>query len=188
MTRNRRNIQSQEGSVYLIVILVLLVLTIVGLALTITTQSEMRIGANEELSRHTFYSAGTGVAISTAKALVLPDLRSVTIDLAVQSGDPNLQFRDRLEMSAFTPIQDGPCNLCQINQDSPFFKINHFVASSSTRIGWEGAPDAPPDQPIPLAQERISVMVAFQPWRMETLTAVNALTDDNNGAFEEVGF
>jgi hypothetical protein len=188
MNPNRTSAHRQEGSVYLIVILVLLVLTIVGLALAITTQSEMRIGANEELSRETFYSADTGVGISTAKALILPDLRSVDLDLVVPSGDPDLQLRDRLEMSAFTPIQDGPCNLCQINQDSPFFKINHFVASSSTRIGWKGAPDDPPDQPIPLAQERISVMVAFQPWRMETLTAVDALTDDNNGAFEEVGF
>jgi len=190
MTRTRRQIRSEDGSVYLLAILVLLVLTIVGLALAITTQSEMQIGANEESSRRTFYSANAGISISTAKALVVPDLRSMEIDLVVPAGDeiPDLQIRNRLQMSPFTPIQDGPCNLCQVNQDSPFFKINHAVAATSTRIGWQGDPDDPPDQPVPLAQERLSVMVAFQPWRMETLTAVNALTDDNTGGVQEVGY
>ena len=186
--RNRRPIHTEDGSVYLLSILVLLILTIVGLALAITTQSEMQIGANEEMARRTFYSANGGVSIATAKALVVPDLRSMQIDLVVPSGDPDLQLRNRLQMSPFTPVQDGPCNLCQVNQDSPFFKINHAVAVSSTRIGWTGDPANPPLQPVPLAQERISVMVAFQPWRMETLTAVNALTDDNTGGFEEVGY
>jgi len=188
MTRVRRQLRSEDGSVYLLAILVLLVLTIVGLALALTTQSEMQIGANEETSRRTFYSANAGISISTAKALVVPDLRSMELDLVVPSNDPDLQLRNRLEMSPFTPIQDGPCNLCQVNQDSPFFKINHAVAASSTRIGWQGDPDNPPDQPVPLAQERLSVMVAFQPWRMETLTAVNALTDENTGGVEEVGY
>jgi len=188
MTRDRRDTRNESGSVYLLAILVILILTIVGLAVALTTQTEAQIGENELLSRRTFYSANAGVSISTAKALVVPDLRSMELDLAVPTTTPNLNIRNRLQMSAFTPVQDGPCNLCQVNQDSPFFKINHAVGATSTRIAWQGDPDNPPDQPVPLAQEQLSVMVSFQPWRMETLTAVNALTDDNTGGIHQEGF
>ena len=61
--RNRRPIHTEDGSVYLLSILVLLILTIVGLALAITTQSEMQIGANEEMARRTFYSANGGPSL-----------------------------------------------------------------------------------------------------------------------------
>ncbi len=185
MSERRRELRAQRGSAYLLAILVLLILTIVGLAVALTTQSEMQIGENDRLLRRSFYSANAGIAISTAKALVVPDLRSIQIDLAEPSGAPNLNIRNRIQMSPFTPVQDGPCNLCQVNQDSPFFKINHAVSATSTRVGWTGDPDDPPAQPVPLAQERMSVMVSFQPWRMETLTAVSALTDDNHGGVQE---
>ncbi len=184
MRTHRRELRSESGSVYLLAILVLLILTIVGLAATLSTQTEAQIGENDRVLRRSFYSANAGIAISTAKALVVPDLRSMRLDLTEESEDPALHIRNRLEMTPFTPVQDGPCNLCQVNQDSPFFKINHAVAATSTRIGWIGDPDDPPDQPIPLAQERLSVMVAFQPWRMETLTAVDALTDNSGGIQE----
>jgi hypothetical protein len=185
MTPTRRELRNERGSVYLLAILVMLMLTIVGLAMTLTTQSEEQIGENERTLRRSFYSANAGIAISTAKALVVPDLRSIQLDLAEETDTPNLNIRNRVQMSPFTPVQDGPCNLCQINQDSPFFKINHAVSATSTRIGWTGDPDDPPDQPVPLAQKRLSVMVAFQPWRMETLTAVDALTDTNTGGIQE---
>ncbi len=185
MTQHRRELRTESGSVYLLSILVLLMLTIVGLAVTLTTQSEAQIGENERLLKRSFYAANAGIAISTAKALVVPDLRSIRLDMAEDTNSPDLNIRNRVVMSPFTPVQDGPCNLCQVNQDSPFFKINHAVSATSTRIGWTGDPDDPPDQPVPLAQKRLSVMVSFQPWRMETLTAVDALTDDNTGGVQE---
>lgn len=185
MNGRRIDLRSESGSVYLLALLVLLILTILGLALTLATEGEMQLGRNEELSKRNFYSADTGVAIATAKALVVPDLRSANIELVEPSDTPGLNLRNRIEISALAPVQSGPCNLCQINPDSPFLGIQHTLSVTSTRIGWTGEPDRPPVDPVPLAQERMSVLVSFQPWRIETSAAVGALTDQNHRDSQE---
>ena len=178
--------QRQEGSVYILALLALLILTIVGLSLSLVTQSELQIGVNERLSHEAFYSSTAGIDIGTAKALVLPDLRSFELDLAEPSDLANLNVRHRIEVAPFLPILSAPCNLCQINEGAEFQKINHAVASSATRIAWIGDPAGPPVgvEPTPLAQERVSVLVAFQPWRMDITTAVDAATDKNRGGLK----
>ena len=185
MRQSRSHKNRQEGSVFIIALLVLLILTLVGLTLSLVTQSEMQIGVNERLSQSAFYVSNSGIDIATAKALVLPDLRSFTIDLVEPANLPNLNIRHRLEVSPFQPILDAPCNLCQINADASYFKINHAVASQATRIAWMGAAATPPANPTPLAQKRLSVMVAFQPWRMDITTAVDAAQDTNNGGLKD---
>lgn len=185
MNGYRDRLGAERGSVYLLAILVLLILTILGLALTLATQSEMQLGRNEELSKLSFYSAETGVAIATAKALIVPDLRSAKIDLVEPTDTPDLNVRNRLEISPFTPVQSGPCDLCQVNEDALFSRIQHIVAVKSTRIAWEGDGEDPPAQPVQLAHESLGVMVTFHPWRVDSLTAIEALTDERRGALRE---
>lgn len=185
MRPNRTSKLHERGSVYILALLVLLILTVAGLTLSLITQSEMQIGVNERLAQSAFYNAGSGVDIATAKALVVPDLRSFEIDLVEPADLGNLNVRHRLEVSPFQPILDAPCSLCQINADATYFKINHAVASQSTRIAWMGAPATPPADPTPLAQKKVSVMVAFQPWRMDTTTAVSAAQDTNRGGLKD---
>lgn len=185
MARTMSSRNRQNGSVYILSLLVLLILTVVGLTLSLITQGEMQIGVNERLSQSAFYNSNSGIDIATAKALVVPDLRSFEIDLVEPANMANLNLRNRLEVSPFQPILDAPCNLCQINADATYFKINHAVASRSTRIAWMGAPATPPDDPTPLAQKRVSVMVAFQPWQMDITTAVDAAQDTNRGGLKD---
>jgi hypothetical protein len=185
MRTAQRSIQRQQGSVYILALLVLLILTIVGLSLSLVTQSEMQIGVNERLSHQAFHSATAGIGIGTAKALVMPDLRSFEIDLVEPNDEvANLNIRHRLEVSPFLPILSAPCNLCQINEGAEFMKINHAVSSTATRIAWMGAPGNPPGVPSPLAQERVSLLVSFQPWRMDITTGVDAATDPNRGGLK----
>lgn len=184
MRQATRPVQHQQGSVYILALLVLLILTIVGLSLSLVTQSELQIGVNERLSHQAFHSAAAGVDVGTAKALVMPDLRSFEIDLVEPSDVTNMNLRHRLEVSPFLPILSAPCNLCQINEGADFMKINHAVSSSATRIAWMGNPATPPDVPTPLAQERVSLLVSFQPWRMDITTGVDAATDPNRGGLK----
>jgi len=185
MRRSTRTLRHQQGSVYIMALLALLILTIVGLAVSLVTQSEMQIGVNERLGHQAFHSAISGIDIGTAKALVMPDLRSFELDLVEPATVvANLNIRHRLEVTPFLPILSAPCNLCQINEGAEFMKINHAVASTATRIAWMGNPATPPAIPTPLAQEQLSVLVSFQPWRMDITTAVDAATDPNRGGLE----
>ena len=55
MRRSNRTLRRQQGSVYILALLVLLILTIVGLAVSLVTQSEMQIGVNERLGHQAFH-------------------------------------------------------------------------------------------------------------------------------------
>ena len=181
MRQNLRTPQRERGSVYVLALLVLLILTIVGLALSLVTQTELQIGANERMTQQAFYATNSGIDLATAKALVLPDHRSFQLDIAEPDSRAGVHLGHRLEVSPFLPILDSPCNLCQINEGADFMKINHAVSSSATRIAWMGNPATPPDVPTPLAQERVSLLISFQPWRMDITTGVDAATDPNRG-------
>ena len=69
MRRSTRPHRAQQGSVYVITLVVLLVLTVLGLSAALITQSEMQIGVNERLAETMFYAAGSGIEVSTAKAV-----------------------------------------------------------------------------------------------------------------------
>ncbi|MBV8202862.1 MAG: hypothetical protein JOZ15_19775, partial [Acidobacteria bacterium] len=58
--------RGERGSAFIVALLVLVVLTIAGLALTLMTQTEMRIGANEREANRTFYASDSGIQVSTA--------------------------------------------------------------------------------------------------------------------------
>ena len=69
----------QQGSAYVITLLALVVLTILALSLTLVTQSEMQIGTNERIIQRIFYAADSGIAATTARALVTNDFSERTI-------------------------------------------------------------------------------------------------------------
>ena len=166
MRRSTRFHRRQSGSVYLITLVALLVLTVLGLSIALITQSEMQIGVNERLGQTMFYSAGSGIDVATAKALTVQDLRAMRIDQVVPRTLPNLNVRNRVDVSRFRPLMDSPCDLCQINAGSAYRKLHHQVDATATRIGWQGAPDPVPDGVSPLAQKRLEVMISFQPWQL----------------------
>ena len=183
MRRPVRSHRSQRGSVYVITLVVLLVLTVLGLSIALITQSEMQIGINERLSETMFYAAGSGIDVATAKALVAGDMRAMRLDQVVPRGLPNLNVRNRVDVSTFKPIMNSPCDLCMINDGETYRKIHHLVDATATRVGWQGAVE--PAKPTPLAQKRLEVMVAFQPWRLNPQAMFFAIGDFNQTTYDD---
>lgn len=169
-----RRLPPQAGSAYLLSLLVLVVITIIGLSLTLITQTEMQIGANEGIINRVFFAADSGISESTARALTNADYVGRTFELKEPGTVPALNLRNRVEASAFYPILDAPCNLCEINNlgtysDRAYRKVNHAVTATASRIG--GAAETP------LGQTTISAMVEVQPWRLSPPEALLAVED-----------
>lgn len=155
-----RRRSGEEGSAYVIALLVLVVLTIAGLSLVFVTQTEMEIGANERTVQRTLYEADSGIAIATARVLVTNEHRSATFDLEEESASPILGIKNRVELSAVVPLNEAPCNLCEINNagtynERAYRRINHVVTVRSTRLGGGRV----------LGQKVVSSMVEVQPWK-----------------------
>ena len=179
MSRSNRPHRAQQGSVYIITLLVLLILTVLGLSAALITQSEMQIGINERLGETMFYAAGSGIDVATAKALVIPDLQAMRLDQVVPRDMPNLNVRNRVDVSRFRPIMDSPCDLCQVNDGIAYAKLHHQVDATATRIGWQGDATPVPVDVSPLAQKRLEVMVSFQPWPLNAPAMIFGIGDFN---------
>lgn len=171
-----RKPRRQDGSAYLVSLLALVVLAIVGLSLSLVTQTEMQIGANEGTINRVFYSTDSGIAESVARALTNADYASRTYELEEPGGNVLLNLRSRIDASPFYPILDSPCNLCEINNsgtyaDRAYRKINHAVTSTASRVAGAA------DDGTPLGQNTISAMVEVQPWRLSPPEALLAIDD-----------
>jgi type II secretory pathway component PulK len=59
----------QEGSAYIIALMVLFLLTILGISVSLVTQTEILAGGQERIIERTFYAAESGIEVSIARAL-----------------------------------------------------------------------------------------------------------------------
>ena len=159
--------RGEAGSAYLIVISALAVLTLIGLAVVFATQMELQIGGAERVSNRVFYSADTGIAVATARALVNHAFGAVTFNVQDSAGGSTISAKNQVAVTPFYPINDQPCNLCEINDageygDHGYRKINHLVTVTATRLG---TPVASPSAPAAtMAQKSLTAMVEIQPW------------------------
>ena len=181
-TRLQPDPRGQMGSAYVVALIVLFVLTLLGLSLTLITQTEVQIGANERTMTRVFYGADTGISTAVARALVEADHTPQDLYLS-DSGAPlednilagNFKGADpltRIQVTPFHPIAVSPCNLCEINNAGSysgrnFEKINHAVTSRAQRylLGTPGELDGRE----PVGEEMITTMVEFQPWRHQPI-------------------
>lgn len=159
-----RRARRENGSAYIISLMAMVVLMIIGLSLSVVTQTEMQISTNERAIEQTFYSADSGVAIGTARALSRVGQDGFTFRMNQEEREQNYKLANRVTVCPFQAIQAGPCALCEINQ-GPQKKqlVNHAVSAQSERIGWTGSGAPPADAQIK-ARRTISLMVEVQPW------------------------
>lgn len=159
-----RLVARERGSAYIISLMAMVVLMIIGLSLSVVTQTEMQISSNEKTIEETFYSADSGVAIGTARALTRSGQDPFTFRMNQEDRAQDFHLANRVNVSPFLSIQVSPCALCEINQ-GPQRKslVNHAVSAQSERIGWTGA-GPPPTSAKVVARRTVSLMVELQPW------------------------
>jgi hypothetical protein len=163
--------RGERGSAFVIALLVLLVLTIAGLALTLMTQTEMRIGANERETNRTFYAADSGINVSTARTLWLgvspqqipPILINTTQQDTNASSAPALTFADQVTVTPLWLIHTDPPYKGQINQNqqTKYVKATYIVNATATRVGQSGPSASPYTQTM--AQRVVAAMMGIQP-------------------------
>ena len=157
----RRSRNRERGSAYLVALLAMVVLTIVGLSLALITQTENQLGSNERTLNRVFYAADSGISFSTARALVNRDTTPQVYPLN-EAGNASrlLQVTESVDTSAFYPILDSPCNLCEINDAGSYSqhayrKTTYAVTATATRQTSSGN--------TLMAQKTLSSMVDVQP-------------------------
>jgi Tfp pilus assembly protein PilX len=156
--------RGEAGSAYITTLLALVVLTILALALSLITQTEMQIGTNEKTVSRSFYAADSGLGIAASQALASGRYTARTLVLNVaESG--GVRTADRLRISPMVPLLRVRCDWCPSNDDGvpKFWSVHHAVTVTAERISWTGAAAPPPEANL-LGQKTLSVMYELQPW------------------------
>jgi hypothetical protein len=183
----------QEGSAYIIALLVLVVLTLLGLGLAVITQTEVQIGANELTAHRALYGGEGGINLALARVLtvnssvdettmtgvslmdfVVPETR-MTIDsgglpVVYDPSPTQTHFAEHVEISPFVPIHNHCCDGCPCGEgDVVLNNTNHAVVATARRITWIGD-DQPSAATValarqnPTAQKQLYLMVGLSPW------------------------
>ncbi len=87
MSTSRRAVRRQQGSVFVVALLMLVLLTIIGLSLALVTETEMLLGGNERIVTETFYASEAGVNVVLGQSTVGATDRQCFAVLAMEEGD-----------------------------------------------------------------------------------------------------
>jgi Tfp pilus assembly protein PilX len=174
-----RRDRNQEGSAYLIALMALFLLTILGISVSLVTQTEILASSQERIIERTFYAAESGLEASIARALGEGDfgpIEHVATRTELEQG-ALMNVQERVQSSPFFCMGDTPCNLCSINQGSQYVRRNHMVAVNATRAGV-----ASDGTEIPVGRKSLSSQVNVEP----TQTIVDCLADlpEANSVFQ----
>ncbi|HEY6324751.1 MAG TPA: pilus assembly PilX N-terminal domain-containing protein [Thermoanaerobaculia bacterium] len=157
----------ERGSAFIVALLVLLVMTVAGLALTLMTQTEVRIGANEREANRTFYASDSGIHVSSARTLwagtntqTLTVLLNTTQQDTGASSAPPLTFADQITVTPLYPLYAGSASGTSINQNqqTAYAAVTHVVNATSQRAGKLGSTTQN------MAQKLVGSMIELQPW------------------------
>jgi hypothetical protein len=140
--------------------MVLVILTLLGLHLSLVTQTEILIGANDRIVEKTFYAAESGLDLSISRALADGDFSAAYHERQRSEFENGQQtnIREQVSSSPFFCVGDAPCNLCSINQGRNFARRNHQLSVNAVRMG------IPPSGPgVELAAKSVTSMVDVEP-------------------------
>ncbi len=164
---HRPHPRRERGSAFIVALLVLLVMTVAGLALTLMTQTEVRIGANEREANRTFYGSDSGVHVSSARTLYGgTNVQTLTILLNTTQQDtgastaPPVTFADQITVTPLYPMYAGSAAGTSINQNqqTPYAAVTHVVNATSLRSGQSSSTSQN------YSQKLVGSMIELQPW------------------------
>ena len=158
---SKRPDRRDEGSAYVISMLVLLILSLLGLSLSLVTQTEVRVGGRERVIERTFYAAGSGLELSVARGLADGDFGPITHERerSVLEQGNLVPIKERVQSSAFICLGDTYCNLCSMNQGRQYARRNFTLAVEATRVGV-----GPDDGEKILGRKALSTMTDVEPF------------------------
>jgi|SRR5579863_4756540 len=160
--------RGEQGSAYIVALLVLVVLTVIGIALTLVTQTEMQIGANEASQNRAFYAADSW------NSLVEPSIQ-LSIDTNIHFQLNNAQYKnasnqaasatfaDSVTVTPFQTMSSQNCNICDIAPSGSGYKaMTMLINSSSNHNGFATVSGV--QQQVSFTEKTVSAFLVLQPF------------------------
>jgi hypothetical protein len=176
----------EKGSAFVITLLAMVVLGIILLSLSVITQTERQIAANELTSNRVLYASDSGLNLGVAKLLTSRRSTGTVSPLTPTPvtyylADATLAGTKRgqqVTVSPFVPLRIFCCNYCACDlKDDQYFTVNHAVSSTARRLFWTGATATPGADATAQASKQTYFQVGIEPWGQPPLDAINPNND-----------
>ena len=143
----RGKLRDEEGSIFVITMMVLGILTIVGLSLAVVTETEMMLGANEWVVAETHFAAEAGLSAQISSLLVSQD--TFMVDFVTRShfgwrSNPNFLGFD-VKSSCLMPILVEPLAYSKANAGAVdrYYSGYYYTKVRAERVSWPATQQAP---------------------------------------------
>lgn len=146
------NFKAQRGSAFVLALMVLAILTMVGLSVSMISETEMAIGESEKVQNEIFYATEAGLTTQVAGLVVTNDTGPINIVIpagALRNSRADLQIGHDVLGSGMAPIAEKVMDYSKANatrQDN-FRSFFYHTRTLARRTAWaEG-------QPVPTCDE-----------------------------------
>lgn len=152
--------RTDDGSAYIVTVLVLLILSVLGLSLVFVTQTEMLIGSQERTIQRTFYAADAGIHVSIIKNVKGNDRNCQEVYFEDPNGGPLVDY---VRTSFFFPLQVTACNLCSINSEDDLRRVSYVIQAKAERLADTTA----------LAAKVVELMTDIEPLKLDRVARLD---------------
>ena len=150
MRRIHRASNKERGSVFIVALLALVLLTAIGLSLALVTETEMLLGANEQVITETFYAAETGVSVVLGQTTTGNTDERCFAALAKEEGDADRMVGVRnlgysIDTTSVYPVAFDVAAYSKANEGRGDVLYSGFFHGSvrALRGSWPAANDVP---------------------------------------------
>jgi PilX N-terminal len=143
--------ERQQGSALIFALLAIVFLTVIGLSLAMVTETDMLIGANEQVAEETFVAAESALAVGLDELLVNNDATNHWFALEALAGDRTRIVGDNKlgyvadNTDLYPVFQDcAPRSDCTESEEDKRFAYYFMAQFRARRLAWpanESVPD-----------------------------------------------
>lgn len=139
--------QRQRGSAFILALMVLAILTVIGLSVSLITETEMSIGETEKIQNDQFFASEAGGTTAISGLLVTNQTKQINIVVPAQGRE-----RSRADMSlgydvltsGLAMVSKGPLDMTKLNEGKESYAGYYYHTRTLTRrTAW------PNDQEVP---------------------------------------
>jgi hypothetical protein len=147
-----KNAAKQRGSAFVLALMVLAILTVVGLSISMISETEMAIGETEKVQNELFYATEAGVTTQLAGLVVTNDTGPISIVIpggTLERSRADLSIGFDVLSSGMAPVAEGTMDYTKANagRNDQFKSFFYHTRTLARRTAW------PEGQAVPTCDE-----------------------------------
>lgn len=138
--------RKKRGSAFILALMVLAVLMVIGLSVSLISETEMSIGETEKIQNEQFFATEAGITAGVSGLLVTNNTNQINFVIPARGRDrsrTNLNVGYDVQTSGLAMINEGELPLTKINAGERYMGYFYHTRTLTRRTSWAGGQEVP---------------------------------------------